>query len=343
MAHAIQNILRQLGYVTEAERRNQEEPAATRADPASPRFVAEIRRPVLMSRDRTAALFPKVIPVPGHVQSAVGARGSAQTVYRILVASAKTFYRGSAPSSITGGGTLREAATFSGGWYAQWMLSLLLQYAPDDNARSNALAALWELPSFPLVAGSPYWGPSHLIQPLLDSGVVSAYASAFAVQTPTRAVLQAVVKDKGTQDPTLLHALALTPAMLPPQGWASRCVSALWNGSMPSELGYIHLADGKHLDGPSTWLVLSAAQEAPTSLTCNGLVNAMLTVPGVETNRPLHRFFAAALSTKPREYGPLLAHKPLLCEIFADALRHGRHDPWATPDVCAFIGVPTPR
>ena len=209
MAKAFQELLRREGYVTVAEREEQERLSAQQPPP--PRPVKELRRPLKRSTDLFNG-FPRKIPVPPHLQDGLGLVGSAGG-YRDLQWSATVLYLGQLPDYMC----LRddELPIWSKKYlnpYVQWCLAMCLQYAPDDQSRQNAVAALRSLLfSTPSGTFAPH-GAQWVAGILIHAGVASSYRAARAANSAVRyALRQAVTNDRTNtlNDPSLAQALEM--------------------------------------------------------------------------------------------------------------------------------------
>ena len=210
IAQAIQEILRREGYVTVAEREEQERLLRSQQQPSS-RSVTHLRRPFRRSSGLFSG-FPRKIPVPPHLQEALGALGSVGG-YRDLQSSATLLYLGELPQYMC----LRDndLPIWSNRYlnsYVQWCLTMCLQHAPDDQARENAVAALRSLlfltPSGTFAAYGAQWVAAILIH----SRVASSYQAALAKNAVVRDALRNAVTNDRTNtlnDPSLERALEM--------------------------------------------------------------------------------------------------------------------------------------
>jgi len=276
-----------------------------------------------------------------HVPSDVFILYSRRTeAYRILEAAATMLYQGEPPSLLLGGGDY-SIAVVGGNRFAMWALSVLLRYAPDDDARQSAVRAVWNAGIVFDPRDSPRFGWFAVADAFDKSRKSRAYALALSQEPHVRDLLGATLMETRVRSRDLLGAVGLADSPLPEPGWGSRCVEAIWSGSFPAELHFEWSLAGNYLDGPSYCVLQCATRLASDDQERRRVVDAVATVPGVCTASyaPFCRQFAHQLAfSQPAEYTSILSSRASLRRAVAEALRTSPDVGWATPEAWALVG-----
>lgn len=310
--------------------------------PSSPTRVKKLTRPTRPQYAKEGGYFrglPRTISVPEELQTQFR---DEDEVYRLLERAAYVLYSGDLPVLVSGGPTPSYSVA-AGSRRATWALSLFLGHAPDDRSRIGALRALgsaginfdpWDSPSL---------GWFAIAQCFEESRNAHAYAAAFRQDTFVRDTVCATLMESGDSKSGLAAAVGLKGTALPESGWASRSMTALWNGLFATELRFEHDSSGDYLDGPSWRVLFSAAVLANADQLRRNLVQAIASQPGIFLPKlaPFCSQFAVILAiTQPMEYRSILMTMPPFKRTLIGSLPHLQSDNWATPKTRAFLGSP---